>query len=135
MIYIQNLTLQRGTKVLFELANLTINPNQRVGLIGKNGTGKSSLFALLKGELHSDGGDASVPAHWLIASVAQNTPALECSAVDYVLQGDAQLQSLQAAQTDIHTVTLPSSSPAHTMAYALKKQQWQQAWDGVFLNN
>ena len=45
------------------------------------------------------------------------------------------LQSLQAAQTDIHTVTLPSSSPAHTMAYALKKQQWQQAWDGVFLNN
>ena len=84
MIYIQNLTLQRGTKVLFDQANLTINPNQRVGLIGKNGTGKSTLFSLLKGELHSDGGDASVPAHWLMASVAQNTPALECSALDYV---------------------------------------------------
>ena len=97
MIYIQNLTLQRGTKVLFDQANLTINPNQRVGLIGKNGTGKSTLFSLLKGELHSDGGDASVPAHWLMASVAQNTPALECSALDYVLQGDAQLQGLQAA--------------------------------------
>ena len=97
MIYIQNLTLQRGTKVLFEQANLTINPNQRVGLIGKNGTGKSTLFSLFKGELHSDGGDVLVPQHWLIASVAQNTPALECSALDYVLQGDAPLQSLQAA--------------------------------------
>lgn len=97
MIYIQNLTLQRGTKVLFNQANLTINPNQRVGLIGKNGTGKSSLFALLKGELVSDSGDANVPAHWLVASVAQNTPALECSALDYVLQGDAQLQRLQDA--------------------------------------
>ena len=101
MIYIQNLTLQRGTKVLFDQANLTINPNQRVGLIGKNGTGKSTLFSLLKGELHSDGGDASVPAHWLMASVAQNTPALECSALDYVLQGDAQLQGLQAALKQI----------------------------------
>ena len=97
MIYIQNLTLQRGTKVLFEQANLTINPNQRVGLIGKNGTGKSTLFSLFKGELHSDGGDVLVPQHWLIASVAQNTPALECSALDYVLQGDAPLQSLQVA--------------------------------------
>ena len=97
MIYIQNLTLQRGTKVLFDQANLTINPNQRVGLIGKNGTGKSTLFSLFKGELHSDGGDVLVPQHWLIASVAQNTPALECSALDYVLQGDAPLQSLQAA--------------------------------------
>ena len=97
MIELKNLTLQRGLKVLLDQANLSINPQQRVGLIGKNGTGKSSLFALLKNELHPDGGDVSVPKHWRLAAVAQETPALAVSALDYVLQGDEQLQAFQAA--------------------------------------
>lgn len=97
MIEIKNLTLQRGTKVLFNQANATINPRQRFGLIGKNGTGKSSLFALIKGELHADAGDCELPKSWQIASVAQETPALPISALDYVLQGDDLLQQFQAA--------------------------------------
>ena len=97
MIEIKNLTLQRGLKVLLDKANLTINPNQRVGLIGKNGTGKSSLFALIKGEISADGGEVQLPKHWRLASVAQETPALDVSALDYVLQGDGQLQTFQTA--------------------------------------
>ena len=97
MIEIKNLTLQRGLKVLLDKANLTINPNQRVGLIGKNGTGKSSLFALIKGEIGADGGEVQLPKHWRLASVAQETPALNVSALDYVLQGDGQLQTFQTA--------------------------------------
>ena len=97
MIELKNLTLQRGSKVLLDKAALTINPGARVGLIGKNGTGKSSLFALIKGEISHDAGDVLVPKHWRLASVAQETPALDISAVDYVLQGDAELQAFQAA--------------------------------------
>ena len=97
MIELKDITLQRGLKVLLEGADLTVNPNQRVGLVGRNGTGKSSLFALIKGEISQDGGDVSVPGHWRLASVAQETPALGISALDYVLQGDGGLQALQAA--------------------------------------
>ena len=97
MIEIKNLTLQRGTKVLLNQANATINPRQRVGLIGKNGTGKSSLFALIKGELTPDTGDYNYPKSWKLAAVAQETPALDTAALDYVLQGDAELQQFQAA--------------------------------------
>ena len=97
MIEIKNLTLQRGTKVLLNQATATINPRQRVGLIGKNGAGKSSLFALIKGELSPDGGDCVIPKSWKLAAVAQETPALDISAQDYVLQGDTELQHFQAA--------------------------------------
>ena len=100
MIEIKNLSLQRGLKVLLDKANLTVNPNQRVGLIGKNGTGKSSLFALIKGELSADGGDVLIPKHWKLAAVAQETPALDTTALDYVLQGDADLQSFQTALSE-----------------------------------
>ncbi|SSY80677.1 ATP-binding cassette domain-containing protein [Alysiella crassa] len=97
MIELKNLTLQRGTKVLLNQANATINPRQRVGLIGKNGTGKSSLFALIKGEISQDSGDCQIPKTWKLAAVAQETPALDISALDYVLQGDPELQQFQAA--------------------------------------
>ena len=95
MIEIKNLTLQRGLKILLDKANATVNPGQRVGLIGKNGTGKSSLFALIKGEITQDGGDISIPKNWRMASVSQETPDLDISALDYVLQGDAELQVFQ----------------------------------------
>lgn len=97
MIELRNLSLQRGLKLLLDKAQLTINPNQRVGLIGKNGTGKSSLFALIKGQIMQDNGDILIPKHWKLASVSQETPSLAISALDYVLQGDLELQTLQAA--------------------------------------
>ena len=97
MIEIQSLTLQRGNKVLLEQASATVAPGRRVGLIGRNGTGKSSLFALIKGELSADGGEVRIPKHWKTAAVAQETPALDICALDYVLQGDAELQAFQAA--------------------------------------
>ena len=97
MIEIQSLTLQRGSKVLLEQATATVAPGRRVGLIGRNGTGKSSLFALIKGEISADGGEVRIPKHWKTAAVAQETPALDICALDYVLQGDAELQAFQAA--------------------------------------
>ncbi|MCP1660400.1 ATP-binding cassette domain-containing protein [Neisseria perflava] len=97
MIELKNLTLQRGLKVLLDKASATINPGQRVGLIGKNGTGKSSLFALIKGEITQDGGDILIPKNWRLAAVSQETPALDVSALDYVLQGDQELQAFQTA--------------------------------------
>ena len=96
MLEIKDITLQRGLKVLLDQANATIHPRQRVGLIGKNGTGKSSLFALIKGEINQEKGELSLPQHWQIASVAQETPALSISAIDYVLQGDTKLQQLHS---------------------------------------
>ena len=97
MIELKNLTLQRGSKLLLDKANLTVSPQRRVGLVGRNGTGKSSLFALIKGEIAQDGGDVLLPAHWKLASVAQETPALDISALDYVLQGDGELRLFQTA--------------------------------------
>ena len=97
MIELKNLTLQRGSKLLLDKANLTVSPQRRVGLVGRNGTGKSSLFALIKGEIAQDGGDVLLPAHWKLASVAQETPALDISALDYILQGDGELQLFQTA--------------------------------------
>ena len=102
MIEIKNLTLQRGSKILLDNATATINPRQRVGLIGKNGTGKSSLFALIKGEIGQDKGDLLLPKTWKLAAVAQETPALDTAALDYVLQGDAELQHFQAALAAAH---------------------------------
>ena len=96
MIRLQSLTLIRGVKPLLEGADLTLNPGEKVGLIGANGSGKSSLFALLRGELHPDGGDLDFPARWRIAHVAQETPALERSALDYAIDGDTTLRRLEA---------------------------------------
>lgn len=95
MIEIKNLSLQRGNKQLLNNANLTIYPGQRIGLIGKNGTGKSSLFALIEGKISHDSGDIRLPKHWQLATVKQETPALDIPALDYVLQGDSELQQLQ----------------------------------------
>ena len=97
MIELKNLTLQRGSKLLLDCAGLTIAPGKRVGLIGRNGSGKSSLFALIKGEIAQEAGDISIPPHWKTASVAQETPALDICALDYVLQGDQELQAFQTA--------------------------------------
>ena len=96
MIRLQNLALRRGTKVLFENCDLTINPGEKVGLVGSNGAGKSSLFALLRQELHTDAGSIDFPSKWQVAHVAQETPALDRSALDYAIDGDARLRALEA---------------------------------------
>ena len=95
MIRLSRLTLRRGAKVLLDAADASINPGERVGLIGANGSGKSSLFAVLRGELHADKGDADFPRHWRVAHVAQETPALERPAVEYAIDGDGVLRNLE----------------------------------------
>lgn len=96
MIRFQQLHLMRGTKALFEGVDLTLNPREKIGLIGSNGAGKSSLFAMLRNEIHSDQGSLDFPAQWQIAYVAQETPPLERSALDYAIDGDTRLRELQA---------------------------------------
>jgi ATP-binding cassette subfamily F protein 3 len=103
VIQFRNLTLARGARRLIDNANVQIHAGWRVGLVGANGSGKSSLFALLRGELHADSGECELPAGWRIASVAQETPALDRPAIDYVLDGDTELRAIEhelaAAQT------------------------------------
>ena len=96
MIFFNDLTLKRGVTVLLEHANASINPGQKVGLVGKNGCGKSSLLSLLKGEMSSEGGEVKYPAAWSLAWVNQETPALDVSALDYVIQGDREYIQLMA---------------------------------------
>jgi len=104
MIQFRNLTLVRGARELIAGASVQIHPGWRVGLTGANGSGKSSVFALLRGELHAEHGDCGIPAAWRIASVAQETPALETPAIDYVLDGDTELRALEHALADAETV-------------------------------
>ncbi|CAD6539601.1 putative ABC transporter ATP-binding protein YheS [Paraburkholderia hiiakae] len=96
MIRFNQFSLARGTKPLFEQTSFTLNPGEKVGLIGANGAGKSTLFAVLRGELHADAGDFSLPPSWRIAHVAQETPAVERTALDYALDGDAALREIEA---------------------------------------
>ncbi len=95
MITLKNVTLRRGAKVLLDKACVTLNPGEKVGLVGRNGAGKSTLFALFNGSLHEDGGDYSIPAHWRRAQVAQDMPETEQSATDFVVEGDTALMAAQ----------------------------------------
>jgi ATP-binding cassette, subfamily F, member 3 len=97
LILLRQLTLARGPRHLIEDANLQIHDGWRVGLVGANGSGKSSLFALLRGELHAETGDCEVPPAWSIASVSQETPALPQPAIEFVLDGDAELRRVERA--------------------------------------
>jgi len=97
MLNFKNISLRRGTRILFTDASFIIHKGQKAGLTGANGVGKSSLFAMVRGELHVDEGEFSMPPNLEIAHVAQETPALECSAIDYVIDGDQQLRRLQKA--------------------------------------
>ena len=96
MIRLSKVTLRRGTKMLLEGADVALNPGDRIGLIGANGSGKTSIFALLRGELHADLGEVDYPARWRVAYVAQETPALARTALDYAIDGDTTLRRLEA---------------------------------------
>ncbi|RZQ52124.1 ABC transporter ATP-binding protein [Pseudoalteromonas phenolica] len=100
MIQLSDIELLRGGKTLLKNASATLFPEHKVGLVGANGCGKSSLFALLKGELQLDSGELQFPKDWSIASVKQETPALEISALDYVLQGHPKYYACRIALRD-----------------------------------
>ena len=104
MLTLSDLAIRRGTKVLFEKASFKVHRGNRVGVTGSNGCGKSSLFALILNQIHSDAGDLFIPEKTIIAHVAQETPATDKSAIEYVLDGDVELrkiqQKLQIAETE-----------------------------------
>ncbi len=100
MIQFKNLTLTRGVKVLLEAASFQLHLGHKVGLIGANGAGKSSLFAMLRRELHPEKGDLEIPPNWVIAHVAQETPALNQPALEFTLDGDAELNEIETALND-----------------------------------
>ncbi|OOG22009.1 ABC transporter ATP-binding protein [Thioalkalivibrio denitrificans] len=99
MLKLSGLSLRRGPRVLFREVSLAVHAGWRVGLTGANGTGKSSLFALLRGELSADEGRCEWPSEWVIATVAQETSATDRSALDHVLDGDAELRALESDLT------------------------------------
>ena len=96
MITLKNVVLRRGAKVILDSASVTLNPGENIGLVGRNGAGKSSLFAMLNGTLHEDGGEFFIPAQWRMAQVAQDMPETEQSATSYVIEGDVVLAAAQA---------------------------------------
>ena len=100
MIVFSALQIRRGTNVLLDNATATINPGQKVGLVGKNGCGKSTLLSLLKGEISSDAGNATFPSNWALAWVNQETPALSKPALEYVIDGDREYRQLESELAD-----------------------------------
>jgi ATP-binding cassette subfamily F protein 3 len=97
VLKLRQLSLHRGPRLLLERADLTVHPGQKVGVVGPNGCGKSSLFALIRGDLHADAGDLSLPSGWEIAHVAQQTPNGDRPAIEFVMDGDRELRVVQAA--------------------------------------
>ena len=96
MISIRNVTLRRGVNVVLDRASVSFNPGEKIGLVGRNGAGKSSFFGLLNGTLHEDSGEFSIPAAWKMGQVAQEMPETEQSATDFVVEGDTALLAAQA---------------------------------------
>jgi ATP-binding cassette subfamily F protein 3 len=125
MLRLTDLTLARGTKRLLEGANLTVHAGHRVGLVGPNGCGKSSLFALILGDGHQDAGAVELPSSWTIAHVAQETPAVATPAIDFVIDGDRELRDIERslAAAEAATATDPH---AHGEALALLHHRFDE---------
>ena len=113
MIQISQVTLRRGVKVVLQNASVTMQPREKVGLIGRNGAGKSSLFALMTHRLQADAGDVEIPPRWRVGEVAQDVPETEDGATDFVLQGDIPLMQAQAA-----LAAAEAADDGHAMAEA-----------------
>ncbi|SDP18385.1 ATP-binding cassette, subfamily F, member 3 [Ralstonia sp. 25mfcol4.1] len=113
MISVRNVTLRRGANVVLDRASVTFNPGEKIGLVGRNGAGKSSFFGLLNGTLHEDSGEFSIPAAWKMGQVAQEMPETEQSATDFVVEGDTVLL---AAQTEV--AAAEASDDGMRMAHA-----------------
>ena len=113
MITLKSVTLRRSAKVLLDNASVTLNPGEKVGLVGRNGAGKSSLFALINGTLHEDGGEFFLPPSWRLAQVAQEMPETDQSATGFVIEGDSRLK---AAQDEV--TAAEASGDGERMAHA-----------------
>ncbi len=113
MITLRNITLRRGTKVVLQGASVTLQPGEKVGLIGRNGAGKSSLFAMLTHRLQADTGDVEIPPRWRVGEVAQDMPETDDGATDFVLQGDLPLVAAQA-----ELAAAEASGDGNAMAHA-----------------
>ena len=124
MITLKKLTLRRGPKVILDKASITINPGEKVALVGRNGAGKSTLFRLLDGTLREDGGDFSLPPAWRLAQVAQDMPETEASATRFVMEGDTrwleaqrEVEAAEAGEDGMrmaHAYTALQEVDAHT---------------------
>ncbi len=114
MITLKNVVLRRGAKVLLDGASVSIKPGEKVGLVGRNGAGKSSLFALLNGSLHEDGGNYEIPAQWRMAQVAQDMPETTQSATRFVVEGDV---TLHAAQVEVTAAEASEDGERMALAY------------------
>jgi ATP-binding cassette, subfamily F, member 3 len=113
MLVLSQLSLRRGVKLVLDRTSVTINPGEKVGLVGRNGAGKSSLFSLLAGRLSADAGDLSLPPRWRIAEVAQEMPETAEGATDFVLQGDVVL-----AEANAYLARAEASGDGHDIADA-----------------
>ena len=97
MITLRNITLRRGSKIVLDDASVTLQPGEKIGLVGRNGAGKSSLFAMLTNRLQNDKGEVEIPRQWAVGEVAQDMPETEMPATDYVLEGDRRLMEARMA--------------------------------------
>ncbi|PHM35599.1 ABC transporter ATP-binding protein [Xenorhabdus innexi] len=123
MIVFSSLQIRRGIRVLLDNASATINPGQKVGLVGKNGCGKSTLLSLLKGELQAENGSVTFPGNWALAWVNQETPALEISALEYVIDGDREFRQLE------HKLKIANEqNDGHAIAHLHGQLDTIQAW-------
>ena len=95
MITFRNITLRRGDKVLLDSTSAAFVPGARIGVVGANGCGKSTLFSVLAGETHTDGGDIEMPPRQTLSRVFQETDASPRPAIDYVLDGDPELRAAE----------------------------------------
>ena len=113
MLVLSQVSLRRGVKLVLDRTSLTLQPGEKVGLVGRNGAGKSSLFGLVAGRLHADAGDFSMPPRWRIAEVAQEMPETSEGATAFVLAGDTLL-----AEAEASLVAAEASDDGHAMAEA-----------------
>ncbi|HEY6892868.1 MAG TPA: ATP-binding cassette domain-containing protein, partial [Rhodanobacteraceae bacterium] len=102
MLRISKLALSRGTKRLLDNASLAVHDGHKVGVVGANGSGKSSLFAALRGEVVPDAGEIDLPPRWVVAHVAQETPAVRIPAIEFVQDGDRELRDIERALREPH---------------------------------
>ncbi len=114
MIQLKNIALRRGARLILDGASVTVNPGEKVGLVGRNGAGKSSLFALLAGTLHEDGGDFSIPPTWRMSQVAQEMPETSQGATAFVLDGDL---TLAAARREVEAAEAADDGERMAHAY------------------
>ena len=123
MLSLEHINLRRGPDLLLEDASVVLHKGWRVGLVGRNGTGKSSLFQLIMGELESDGGNLNLPSDWRLAMMAQEVPALEQPAIDYVLDGHHALRRAEKTLADAET-----AGDNHAIAHAHGELEALHAW-------